>query len=208
MIPLWIVGAGGHAKVVRDAAGASGLFDIKGYLDDRVELLGGLVLRVPILGPISESSIRGFQVEYAVLAIGSNLIRDQLATKLADLVEWATVIHPTATVSQYASLGAGSVVCAGAVIQAGATIGRHVIINTCASVDHDTTVGDYAHIGPGCHLAGDVFVDVGALLGVGSSVAPSRRIGAWSVVGAGGVVTQNVPDYVTVAGVPARPLRK
>ncbi len=47
-----------------------------------------------------------------------------------------------------------------------------------------------------------------AWLGAGCIVLPGVRIGEGSVVGAGSIVTKDVPDYTVVAGVPARPLRK
>ncbi len=103
-----------------------------------------------------------------------------------------------------ASVGEGTVVMAGSVIQARAVIGRHVIINTAATLDHDVVVGDYAHIAPGCHLCGNVTVGEGALLGVGTVVIPGIKIGAWAVVGAGSVVIRDVPDGAKVAGNPAR----
>jgi acetyltransferase-like isoleucine patch superfamily enzyme len=64
-----------------------------------------------------------------------------------------------------------------------------------------------AHFAPGAQLAGNVYVEQGALLGIGACVIPGRRIGAWSVVGAGGVVIDDIPPYVTATGVPARTWR-
>ena len=47
-------------------------------------------------------------------------------------------------------------------------------------------------------------MEEGALVGIGAIVLPRVRIGAWSTVGAGAVVTADVPPAVTVMGVPAR----
>jgi acetyltransferase-like isoleucine patch superfamily enzyme len=79
-------------------------------------------------------------------------------------------------------------------------------VNTAASLDHDCVLGAFAHVAPGTHLAGSVVVGDGAFLGVGVSVIPGRRIGAWATVGAGAAVIHDVADRVTVVGVPARPL--
>jgi len=73
-------------------------------------------------------------------------------------------------------------------------------------VDHDCEIEDFVHIAPGVHLAGGVLVGEGSLLGIGSSVIPYKRIGRWTIVGAGGVVVNDIPDCVTVVGVPARPI--
>jgi len=75
-------------------------------------------------------------------------------------------------------------------------------------VDHDCRIGDFVHLAPGVRLAGEVTVGEGALIGIGASVLPGVCIGAWDVVGAGAVVTEDVAPGVTVVGVPARPLRK
>jgi acetyltransferase-like isoleucine patch superfamily enzyme len=52
-----------------------------------------------------------------------------------------------------------------------------------------------------------VFVGLGADIGMNASILPGVRIGANSIVGAGAVVTQDVPEFAIVAGVPARILR-
>ena len=67
-------------------------------------------------------------------------------------------------------------------------------------------IDDYAHIAPGVHLGGDVEIGAGALIGIGATALPQRKIGAWSIVGAGAVVTKDVPPGATVIGVPARPI--
>jgi len=93
-------------------------------------------------------------------------------------------------------------------VQPDVIIGKHVIINTCASVDHDCKLEDFVHIAPCVHLAGGVLVGEGSLLGVGSSVIPYRRIGKWSIVGAGSVIVNDIPDHVTVVGVPAKLIKQ
>jgi carbonic anhydrase/acetyltransferase-like protein (isoleucine patch superfamily) len=96
------------------------------------------------------------------------------------------------------------VVFAGAVVQPGAAVGRHVILNTACSADHDNEIGDFAQLAPGAHLAGTVRVGEGAFIGTGATVLPDLVVGAWSTVGGGGVVARDVPPGVTVKGVPAR----
>ena len=203
-LPLWVIGSGGHAKVVIDAARASGRFEIAGLLDDDERHRGTTVLGVLVLGAVDAETITTLGAEHAVIAIGANAVRARIAARLNGLVSWASVVHPTASIAPDASVGPGSVVMAGAIVQPDCVIGAHVILNTAASVDHDGTLGDYCHVGPGSHLAGNVRVGEGALLGVGTSVIPGCVIGAWSTVGAGAVVVRDLPPWVTASGVPAR----
>ncbi len=82
-----------------------------------------------------------------------------------------------------------------------------MIINTGITIDHDCKIGDFVHLAPGVNLAGGVLVEEGSFLGINSSVIPYKRIGKWVTVGAGGAVIQDVPEFTTVVGVPAKPIR-
>jgi UDP-perosamine 4-acetyltransferase len=63
-------------------------------------------------------------------------------------------------------------------------------------------------IAPGAHLGGTAILEEGVFLGIGSSVIPGRRIGAWTAVGAGAAVIHDLPAQVLAVGVPARVLEK
>ena len=92
----------------------------------------------------------------------------------------------------------------GAIVNAQAKIGKHCILNTNSSVDHECVIGDFVHIAPGAVLAGNVEVGEGSLIGMGAVVLPHVKIGSWCKIGAGAVVIEDVPDGKTVIGVPAK----
>jgi acetyltransferase-like isoleucine patch superfamily enzyme len=107
-------------------------------------------------------------------------------------------------------------------------IGNHVWIGPQAYFDaRNLVLEDYVGWGPGAKVLGSVHtalpvdapiiatdlvikpvtVGYGADIGMNASVLPGVHIGAHSVVGAGAVVTHDVPEYAVVAGVPARVIR-
>lgn len=198
-----ILGASGHSKVLISAAEAAG-FEIGAVFDDNEALWGRRILEHEIAGPLAAA--READTDGAVLATGDNETRKRLAA-MFDL-EWVRIVHTSTWIHQSVVLGAGTVVFAHAVIQPESVIGAHVIINTGATIDHECTVGDYAHVGPGSHLSGNVAIGEGAFMGTGSAVIQGVKIGAWSTVGLGAAVVTEIPDGVTVVGVPARPVER
>ncbi len=196
--PLWILGGGGHAKVVIATARAAGFTNLLVADDARSS---GEVLGARIAGRVADvladSSAR------AVFAIGDNRRRSELAA--AAKCRFVSVVHPSAIVDPSVKLGDGSVVFAGTVIQPDATLGPHAIVNTSASIDHDCVLGVAVHIAPGSRLAGNVALGDGVFVGIGAVVIPGITIGAWTRVGAGAAVVRDLPAGVTAVGVPARP---
>ncbi|MGH8520689.1 MAG: acetyltransferase [Gammaproteobacteria bacterium] len=202
--PVYILGAGGHAKVVASTLLAAG-YRGAGFFDDDAGKWGQTVLGLPVLGDLSQAlRIEGGMA--AVIGIGDNKRRREIATTYTN-IKWLSIIHPRTYVHPTVRLGRGTVIFAGAVIQPDARIGEHCIVNTLASVDHDCNIGAFVHIAPGAHLAGNVLVGEGVLIGLGSSVMPHVSIGARTVVGAGSAVVGNLPPDVIATGVPARILK-
>ena len=91
----------------------------------------------------------------------------------------------------------------GAIVNCTATVGADVILNTGSVIEHDCRIGDHVHVAPGTVLGGEVSVGEG-VPGLGSRVLPRVKIGAWAVVGAGAVVTKDVPPFAVAVGVPAK----
>jgi sugar O-acyltransferase (sialic acid O-acetyltransferase NeuD family) len=199
-VRLLIIGAGGHAKVVCDAAQAAG-WDIAGVVDEHVT-------RTEVLGHLVSRSVAGIEADRFIVAIGDNRARARLfAEHVASGREPATIIHPSAVISPSAHIGAGTFVAAGAIVNPEAQVGDNVILNTGCVVEHDVTVGEHALIGPLAGLCGEAWVGSGVLLGAGVTVKPSARVGAWSTVGAGAAVVADLPPDSVCAGVPARVIR-
>jgi len=203
---IFVYGAGGHGKVVADILLARAKDEFAGFLDDREELWGVEVMGYPVVGGsdwlVRESGNSGAAV---AIGVGENRTRQMLAEKCTRRgMEIVTLVHLAATVSRTGLLGRGTVVMAGAIINAGARVGTGVIVNTAAVIEHDVDVGDYAHVAPNSTMAGASRLGAFSQLGLGAIVLPGVHVGSHTIVGAGAVVTRNLPDRVIAIGIPAR----
>jgi len=207
-LPLIILGAGGHAKVLIDALRGA---EIRGLTDPGSDRAGQQVLGVPWLG--ADDVLSSHPPDAVQLVNGLGTVR--VAPRRRALFElckakgyrFATVVHASAVIASDVDLAEGTQVMAGAVVQAGSQIGENTIINTGAVVDHDCRVGRHVHIASGAVLSG--YVDVGdrVHIGAGATVIQGIRIGAGCLIGAGAVVIRDVLAGATVVGVPAREIK-
>lgn len=200
---LLVAGGGGHGHVVGDLAEATGAFEDIAFLDDGDPARTALAW--PVVGSFADLAALTGRFDACIAATGDARLR----LEFLDRAEAAgfripTLVHPTASVSARATLGAGTVVCAQAVVGIGASVGRGCIVNTGATVDHDCRLADGVHVCPGAHLAGAVHVGARTWFGIGAVAKQGVRIGADAVVGAGAVCLGPVRDGATVVGVPAR----
>jgi sugar O-acyltransferase (sialic acid O-acetyltransferase NeuD family) len=205
---LLIAGAGGHGKVVAEAAKATGQWEHIAFVDDGLAHATD-VLGLPVLGSIDDASRFSSEYADAVVAIGNASVRLQVMDRLrSQRFGLPVVIHPAAWVSPSALLGDGTVVFAMATINASAVIGRGGIVNTGATIDHDCRLGEAVHVCPGAHIAGDVSLGDVSWVGIGASVVNGLVIGKDVIIGAGAAVVSNVENGVTVAGVPAKVIKR
>lgn len=197
---LVILGAGGHGRVVADAALAQGAWSQLLATDrDPQRCRGELLPGVPLL-TLHEVHANGAAVH---VAIGNAQAREREAAALGAL-PLASVIHPRASVSPHALVGEGCFVAAQAVLAPGARLGVSVIVNHGAVVDHDVLVGDFSHLAPLCSLGGGVRIGRRVLVGTGARILPGLAVGDDVVIGAGAVVCDAVVEPGVYAGVPAR----
>ncbi len=207
------VGAGGHAKVLLEIVRARGELNPVALVDSNPALAGRMLFGVPVIGGDEELvRMRDQGVEHAFVGVGStgdSRVRERIFEHLLALgFSIPRLVHPSAVVSPSAHLGRGVMIMAGAIVNAEAHLGDNVIVNSGAIVEHDCRVGDHAHLGPRASLAGGVTVGACAHVGIGAVVLQGLTVGARAIVGAGSVVLHDVPDGVTVFGVPARPRNK
>jgi sugar O-acyltransferase (sialic acid O-acetyltransferase NeuD family) len=210
-IPVIVLGAGGHAKVLIEALLKNGAV-IAGIVDPNPVFLGTEILGVPVIG--GDEVITGYPPTDVLLVNGIGSISRPEVRKsvferfVSQGYRFATVVHSSAVVASDVMLGEGAQVMAGAVIQPGTRIGCNAIVNTRASVDHDCQVEDHGHLAPGVTLSGNVAVGAGTHVGTGATVIQGVSIGANCLVAAGALVIRAVQDNMTVMGVPAREVQR
>jgi sugar O-acyltransferase (sialic acid O-acetyltransferase NeuD family) len=203
---LLIIGAGGHGRVVADAATGMNKWNTISFVDSKypVHTKSG---RWEIVG--TNNDIKDLLIDYdsAIVAIGDNLIRIKLINFLKEIgCNIASVIHSSAQIGSEVSIGKGTVILANAVINHGTTIGNACIVNTAATVDHDNKIGECVHLSPGVNLGGGVTIGASSWIGIGASVIHNCNIGKSVTVGAGSVVIDNIADNLTVVGSPSKSL--
>ena len=204
-----MLGGGGHALVVAEAAALAG-FRVVGLYDDQPLPVATQLLQIPRLGSLDDflvAQASNQDPRQAILAFGALPFRRALLDRLGHSPDRFSraVVHPAAVVHASASIGVGVYIGPTAVIHSFAVISDHAIINTAAVVEHECRIGVNAHLAPGAILGGRVTIGAHALVGLGSRVLPNLSVGDASIVGAGAVVTRDVPHATTVVGSPARP---
>lgn len=197
-----VYGAGGHGKVVAEILIACGR-RLQGFIDDSVSLRGSSVLGVPVFS--ADEWLRSHPQASVALGVGINVAREQVALRIKHGgATVLTVIHPGAFVAQSARIAKGAAIMPGAVLNADCDIGEGAIINSGAIVEHDAKVGRYAHMSPKSAAGGGAQIADYANIGMGASVLPSKRVGTNCVIGAGAIVTSDIPDDQLAYGIPAK----
>lgn len=201
---LALIGASGHGKAIADIAKANGYEAIVFY-DDRWQEIRELY-GYPVVGDVAQALVDKDCFDAVYIAIGNSKTRGWIQQHQPKI--GPALIHPSAVVSQSATLDSGTVVMPNAVINADTQIGRGVIINSGAIVEHDCIIGDFSHICPNVSIAGGVSVGEKSWVGIGSTIIQLCKIGSNVVVGAGAVVIEDIEDNQTVVGNPAKSLKR
>jgi sugar O-acyltransferase (sialic acid O-acetyltransferase NeuD family) len=215
MKKIVILGTGGNCIDILDT-----LLDINdwqgvaayeciGFLDDNPAKWNQSFYGIPVLGPLATA--REISECSFVFGIGSISNFWKRADILAGMgvpdQRFETVVHPTASVSRFATLGIGTVVFQHVTITSGARIGRHVYILPNSIISHDDRIGDFTCIAGGVCISGNVQVGPGCYLGTNATIKDGVQVGEACLIGMGSVVLQDVPDNSIVVGNPARFLR-
>jgi len=194
---LYVLGFGGHARSVADVAAAAGWSSI--IFVDRNARDGEHFASHITISELPDHTELDWKLFPA--AGDNNRRRAQVELPYAN---WATLISPNAWLGLEADIGHATLVGHGAHVGPGAVIGRGVILNTHSIIEHEASVGDYAHVSVNAVVAGRSKIGRSVFIGAGAVVIDSVSVCDDVVIGAGAVVTTSINEPGTYVGAPAR----
>lgn len=144
-----------------------------------------------------------------VVAIGDNISRKQLSEKFEKLGgQNVNYISSKAVVSKYATIGEkGLIILPHLLIANGCSVANGCVILPNASLGHGCTINEYSLISGNVCMS-DTTIGSFSTVGIGASFKPGVKVGNYSFISVGTVVTKDIEDGYVVAGNPGRAIRK
>lgn len=211
MKQLIIYGAGGFARevawLVERINKVNPEWNILGYIDDNQDNHGMIINGYPILG--GADYLDQFENIAVTIAVGKSITREKIVLKLLDKKQlyFPNLIDPSVIFSQEIKFGHGAIICANTVLTTNIEIGNFPIINLNCTVGHDVVIEDYVTLLPSVNISGNSLLQKCSDLGTQTIVIPQKTVGAYSIIGAGAVVTKDIPKNCTAVGIPANPIK-
>ena len=211
MRKLFIIGAGGFGRevawLIERINSREMTWELQGFIDDAVEKHGRQEGRYPVLGGCD--LLAQYDEPWVVCAIGASAVRKKVIEKVVEHapIRFATLVDPSVLYDSSVCVGEGSIICAGTILTVDIAIGRHVIINLDCTIGHDAEIEDFVTMYPSVNVSGCAAIEECVELGTGMQIIQGKRVGSNTVVGAGAVVTKNLPCGCTAVGAPAKPVK-
>jgi len=200
---LIIYGAGGHAKVVGEAAYSLAEYERIIFVDPFVDTFS-FIEDNPKFSLVSSYSIQGKESETkSFCAIGDNEMRKKVVSHHSK-DNFIYIDSNVACISKFCTISAGVFIAPRAYVNADASIGPHSIINTGAVIEHDSKISSFCHIGPNASLGGNVLLGDKVFVGGNAFINPNLSICSDVTIGSGSVVTTDINKPGTYVGSPVR----
>lgn len=145
---------------------------------------------------------------HVVVAIGDPESRKSIVQRLPSSTTYATIIHPSAVISDWVEVGAGSVITAGVILTCNIKIGNHAHLNLHTTVGHDCVIGDFFTTAPAVNVSGNCQFGDCVYLGTNAAVKQGVEICNNVTIGMGGIVVKNIEVPGVYIGNPVRKLDK
>lgn len=204
--PIVILGAGMFARETLDIAETAGGFELLAFVvSDARPAAETRYLDLPVY--FMDDLPFGPKECLLANGIGTTQRRGFVEAMLARGYQFASVIHPRATISRRSTIGAGCVIHPGVVVASNTVVDDHVILNRGSLIGHDDHLHSFVTVGPGANLAGKLTVGTGTYIGMGAVIRDHLTIGEDALVAAGAVVVKDVAANTQVGGVPAQVMK-
>ncbi|HEY9260358.1 NeuD/PglB/VioB family sugar acetyltransferase [Chitinophaga sp.] len=143
-----------------------------------------------------------------VVALGDPAARKRIVERLPADTTYATIIHPTAIISQWAEIGEGSVITAGVIITCNIKLGKHTQLNLNTSISHDCVLGDFFTTASGVRISGNCTFGECVYFGANSASKEKITIVDNVTIGMGGMVVKDIKEEGVYVGVPVQKMIK
>ena len=205
-----IIGAGGWgrecAEIIKLMKQNGSNIDLLGFLDDNSAIHGKFFNGDKVLGGLN--CLENYYMIHFVCGISNGKTKKEVVERALEYGYIPiTIQHPEIYRFSGSEVGVGVGIQLGARLAINTKIGDHVAINFNASIGHNTILHDYVNVNPLAAISGNCEIREGTMIGTGSSIIQGIKIGKYCKIGAGAVVIKDVPDNVTVVGVPAQLVR-
>ena len=196
-----LVGAGGHALSLAEFASNI----ITGYLaNEENEGMPGRWFGTDSEALRFVAQGRLFHVAYVYSGLPVMKKRRLLLQEYEALgAKFATIIAPTAIVTPASEIGDGSAIMTGAIVNR-AKLGKNVIVNSGAIIEHDCIIGENTFIGPGAVIGGFTKIGENCFIGLGAKVGNGLTIGDNITVAMGAVVNRKLTEPGIYQGSPLK----
>jgi sugar O-acyltransferase (sialic acid O-acetyltransferase NeuD family) len=143
-----------------------------------------------------------------VIAVGDPLSRKAIVERMPAGTTYATLIHPSANVSEWVTMGEGSIITAGVILTCDITMGKHAHLNLTSTIGHDCVIGDYFTTAPGANVSGNCHFEDCVYLGTNVAIKQGVRICNNVTVGMGAVVVKPITEGGVYIGNPLKKLER
>ncbi len=203
---MLIIGAKGFAKEVLEVLHQLNQLEKVAFYDDVNNDLPELLYnRFPILTNLqmAEDFFKTTDNSFTI-GIGNPVLRKKLYDKFTAIGgKFVSAVSPKASIGNFGvSIEEGCNIMTGTVITNDITIKKGTLINLNCTVGHDCVIGNFVEMSPGVHISGNCSIGDYTVFGTNATVLPKIIIGKNVIVGAGCVVTKDIPDNSLVVGIP------
>lgn len=182
--------------------------EFPGLLDNDPSKHGTIFYGIPIIGGCELiKALAGPDTGFLSLVTGSTVSRYESGRQIvAAGGQLTNFIHPGVDLT-LTHWGVGNYIQEGVITQAEVSVGDNSSIHMGALIGHESSIGNSCFIAHGVSVSGCCQIGDGTFIGTNATILPRVKIGNWATIGAGSVITRDVPDYAVAVGNPARVIK-